>query len=260
MKKAIFRLAALASVVVLSNPVYPAKAQTACPTNYRTTNVPLTTDRLRYAAPILGIGVGKTGIQFSRDVGRAFQEYVEKTFGYGWEENTTPKNSTIRANRTNGARTQVIPDMIGDIIVEQWYGTVRYADSAFFEMKAVKGKIYLSSSQYQIFGLIDVAENSDARLDGWVVPIYFTTTGNTSIYEDVALQASQRGIAIFQLIVCEEPESLRSGWWLQRSETFPINAEANYVEGFNADGFRALHPPQQEPVYPPNDPDPAEVN
>lgn len=259
MKKTVSKLVGLGSVVILAGTISPAHAQTACPTNWRTTNQRLTTDRLRYAAPILGIGEGKTGIQFSRAVGRSFQEYVTDTFS-GWSENTTPVDSTLRREFTNGYRTKVIPDMMGYLVAQGPYGTVAYEKSSFFEMKAVKGKIYLSSSQYQIYGLIDVADNSPASADRWTVPIYFITTGNTAIYEDVALQASQRNVAIFQSIVCEDPDALRASWWLQRSETFPINAQAYNVGGFNADGLRTIHPPKRSPVYPSGDPDPAEVN
>jgi len=179
----------LGIATVLGGLAPAVRAQPVCPTNYRTTNVPLTTDRLRYAAPILGVGVGKTGVQFSRDVGRSFQEYVQFNYPPQHYENTKPYASGVRADNTAGYRNgpiiNVIPDIVRSAVIHTLYGDLYYPESVFYEMKAVKGTLYLSSSQWQIDGLIDIAAVSPGTKDGWNMPIYFVTTGNTTINSSV---------------------------------------------------------------------------
>ena len=81
-------------------------------------------------------------------------------------------------------------------------GAIRttYPNSTFVEVKAVEGTLNLSHSNHQIRGLIDLAANSAAGKSGSVRPsVFFVTTSNTYVEDDVVREASKRNVNIFQI-------------------------------------------------------------
>ena len=70
----------------------------------------------------------------------------------------------------------------------------------FYEVKAVNGTLVLSTSKYQILGLLDVATTFPTVPAGQHAPplVMFTTTSNTAISQGVVTQANTWGVAVWQ--------------------------------------------------------------
>jgi hypothetical protein len=162
----------------------------------------LSTTRLRYIAAQNGIGVGQSGIQQSRSIGLAFENWVLTTMGQlpRW---TTPILSLRREKNTGGLPKSVIPESVQDL--GWWWVLVSRPDfekSSFFEVKAVTGALTLGTSNWQILGLIDVASQSPAGIStqpGVARPVVvFTTTSNTTISPSVGAEATALGVGVWQ--------------------------------------------------------------
>ena len=126
-------------------------------------------------------------------------------------QNTTPIDSPQRKAKTGGLPAAVIPDYWTDlkVAVQDSPMVVDIPRSFFGEVKAVAGNLTPSYSQYQILGLLDVAQRSPAgssTLPKHPPPeLVFTTTGNTNISALTLGQANLWGVAIWQQIVYEVP-------------------------------------------------------
>jgi hypothetical protein len=228
--------------------------------------VPLTTVQLRAIARSQGIGAGLSGVQFNRAVGRAFQEFALRAFGF--TENFTLFPSPARAAATGGLPASVIPDSVQPVTALKWWfifpQVTVYPNSGFIEVKAVAGVINLSYSNHQIRGLIDVAARSPAgQAQGppaVLGRLIFITTGDTIIGPDVLAEATRRGVAVWQSIALVQPGS-SGGSTISFSPLIPLNP--------------AVYGPKGVPVPipgppggtlgpansggPPNNPDPTEV-
>lgn len=233
--------------------------------------VPLTTTRLRAIATAQGIGAGLTGVQFNRAVGVAFESFVLSSLGF-IPRNTASFFSPARAAATGGLPASVIPEFVRAVTKVTWswgiWPTVTtYANSSFFEVKAVSGTLTLSSSRHQIRGLIDVASRSlagQAVGPHHPVPIVtFITTGDTVIGADVLADATSRGVAIWQATVFEIDNIGSSNPTLEVGPYLPLNPQV-YAPGVPVPSFQTLTngtltSPLLFPLPVPNDPDPTEV-
>jgi len=83
-------------------------------------------------------------------------------------------------------------------------GATDFAESTFFEVKAVNGTLTPSSNQSQILGLLNVAAISLAGMSAQKYPspaLVFTTTSNTTISPAVSAQGTTSNVGIWQQIV-----------------------------------------------------------
>jgi hypothetical protein len=169
---------------------------------------PFTTLDLRAVAAAQNIGQGMTGVQFNRAVGLAFEDWVLTTMGQ-LPRNTTPLISAARQLKNasrGGLPKSVIPEYVDSLsLVVNFKPVGTWPWSQFFEVKAVTGALTLSTSQWQILGLIDVAAKSPVTTatNTYAPPpeLMFTTTANTTIAQSVIDYASSRGVAIWQRMV-----------------------------------------------------------
>jgi hypothetical protein len=171
----------------------------------------LFTQRLRAIAAANGIGAGQTGIQLSRTIGLAFENWVlTALWGPQYQRWTTPILSPRRKQKTGGLPASVIPENVTPLALVDMdeMTAVPFPDSQFWEVKAVTGNLTLSTSRYQILGLIDVATLSPAGMSTMQPhpppAVVFVTTGNTIVGPDVLLTATQLGVAIWQGFVWED--------------------------------------------------------
>lgn len=150
-----------------------------------------------------------TGVQFNRDVGKAFESIGLASQGFS-SENTKPFKSMERLENT-GTSSTVIPDGVRDVTenITQLFPpgikSITYQKSSFFEVKAVNGIIRLSSSNYQIQGELDAVKNSAAGMEGRGT-MTFVTTANTFIGNDVVGYARRNKIQLYQVFAFRETD------------------------------------------------------
>jgi hypothetical protein len=102
--------------------------------------------------------------------------------------------SKERQNNTGGLPASVIPELVGD--------QPMFPQSIFYEVKAVTGNLTLGTSNWQILGLLDVA-NTFPTMDAGPHPppvVYFITTSNTIVSPAVMAQgtAPMWNVAVWQ--------------------------------------------------------------
>jgi hypothetical protein len=231
-----------------------------------------TTTRLRQVAAANNIGVGLTGIQQSREIGLWFQTWVLYTINLpeNMELILSPRRQA--ANMKNGGLpASVIPDPVQPLYLtgaEDAMGAVTFPESQFLEVKAVTGNMTLSTSRYQILGLVDVASRSSAGTS--TVPMHpppqliFLTTGNTTIGDDVKAQATALGVALWQAPVFEDLNTNPNNPMLYLNAFEPLNAQvyapAVPVVSQVAWPVSPLTAPPTQLTVVPGDPDPPEVD
>jgi hypothetical protein len=193
--------------------------------------VGLTTTMLRQIAANNNIGAGKTGIQQSRDVGLAFERWCL------WAMNllprwTVPIYSMQREMKTGGLPKSVIPEQVKELSWLYILGSQPdQPQSIFVEVKAVNGALTLSTSQYQVLGLLNVAQISPAGLSKQrpALPVVvFTTTSNTTISAaNVNPQASAWGVGVWQQIVSYDANSDPNNpdLYIQTTDMIVVNPE-----------------------------------
>jgi hypothetical protein len=148
----------------------------------------------------------QSGIALNRTCGLAFERWVLTTMGQG-DRWTKPIPSPERkAANNNGLPASVIPEFVGPL--SQWWvmpaGATDFAESTFFEVKAVNGTLTPNSNQSQILALLNVAQISQAGVSVQLVPspaLVFTTTSNTTLSSAVGAQATARNVGVWQQIV-----------------------------------------------------------
>jgi hypothetical protein len=177
-------------------------------------------------------------------------------------------SSVCRAAR--GLPASVIPEFVAPL--KLWVsgeGTTTFPNSMFYEVKAVTGALTLSTSQYQILGLIDVASRSPAGVSTIAKhpppALIFTTTGNTTISPSVVQRATQVGVAIWQQIVCYDANTpqnnpdlyIELAQAMNENDVYPTAlALPNLITGLPS----TLTSPRTPPMPVPGDPDPPEVD
>jgi len=230
--------------------------------------VPLDTIQLRAIARSAGIGAGLTGIQFNRAVGRAFQDFAIQSFGQ--VENFMLFPSPDRAAATGGLPASVMPDVVRPVMKYEYkWGFIPWItplpNSSFWEVKAVRGTLSLSSSNYQMLGMVDAAARSPAGVATGPhrpLPVLsFITTADTVISPGVLAEATKRGVIVYQSIAYVIPGG-PTGSQIGFGPFLPLNPEvyggrALVGPGPGA-GARPFGPGGGLPANP-LDPDPAEV-
>jgi hypothetical protein len=161
---------------------------------------PLDTATLRQIAARNNIGVGLTGIQQSQKIGVAFEAWVLTTLGVipkppGPGKNTTSFMSMARAMENmnkGGLPASVIPEFVGN--------QTQFPKSVLYEVKAVTGALTPGTSNWQILGLLDVANvNTKATAPVGSHPaVFFITTGNTTVSTGVVTDAIMWNVAVWQ--------------------------------------------------------------
>jgi hypothetical protein len=233
----------------------------------------LTTTKLRAIAAFLGIGAGQTGVQQSRSIGIAFEDWVLVTLGQKANRWTTLIPSPARQNKNmanGGLPGSVIPEYVSALtLFSTSTGMSVFPLSEFWEVKAVTGALLLSSSRWQILGFLDVARMSAAgqSTDPKHPPpvVVFTTTSNTTIDPTVLTQATQWGVAVWQELVfydATDPNDQNPDLWL--GPLGPLNQDVYPPGGVPVPSVlkwtpSKLNSPTTPPIVVPNDPDPPEV-
>ena len=175
---------------------------------------PLTTTRLREVARKRGIE--GTGITFNRRVGAAFEHIAivsqdNSVMKPIIEQQTffSPERARRTAHLKRGPVPRVRPDGVRSVIVNEfqfWWppiNTTIYPNSSFFEVKAVRGILRLSSNRHQIRGILDVARRSQAgRVDK--ATVVFVTTADAIIGKDIKDRANLLGISLYQVVAGEK--------------------------------------------------------
>jgi hypothetical protein len=87
----------------------------------------------------------------------------------------------------------VIPEFVDD-------QPGQFYNSVFFEVKAVAGSLTLDYSQYQILGLLDVANITTTKPppSGEHPVVYFITTGNTKVPQETIDRGLMWGVEVWQ--------------------------------------------------------------
>ncbi len=235
--------------------------------------VPLTTARLRQIAAAQGIGAGLTGIQLNRAYGLAFENWVLTMMNQlpRWTK-PIPSPARQQKNMANGGLPgSVIPEQVTTVALVNFVTSQAsvYPVSGFWEVKAVTGTITLSTSRWQILGLIDVAAISSAAIatDPHAPPpeVVFTITGSTTIGADVVATATQRGVAIWVQAVFEDvtiPNDPNPDLYIgprgALNESVYNGAIVGVVDGTGVGS--KLTSPKTPPMPVQNDPDPPEVD
>jgi hypothetical protein len=238
----------------------------------------LTTTKLRSIA----IGnnsngcANQTGIQQNRTIGVAFEAWVLKTMGQlpRWNKLL---DSPERQKKTGGLPGSVIPEFVGDqtgtliSVPSMSVSTVYFPKSVFFEVKAVTGALTKGTSNWQILGLLDVAQIANLKGPSQMHPpaaVFFTTTGNTTIAASLVADATTRSVAVWQQKVLFDANSTTPNdpaLSLGDEECLNPGLYAGWNFSWIAPGPFPSHPltwatPQdQASVVVPGDPDPAEV-
>jgi hypothetical protein len=230
--------------------------------------VPLTTYRLRAIAAAQGVGAGLTGIQLNRAYGIVFETWVLWMIDPQRPHWTTPISSPQRQQKTGGLPGSVIPEWVTDLTLIS-VGAVTFPSSEFWEVKAVNGLLMLSTSRWQILGLIDVATLSPAGqspLPKHPPPVVvFTILGNTTLDPGMLAESTNQGVAIWAQVVFEDPVILNDpDPDLYIGPLGPMNPNV-YTTGVPlgspATGKHAkLLAPTLPPMPVPGDPDPPEVD
>ncbi|WKN44222.1 RHS repeat protein [Tunicatimonas pelagia] len=158
---------------------------------------PLTKKRLRELGGNIGIPTGD--MPFELELGYTFEGHARHTLNLGPEGG----NIDTPERLARGGRPQTRPDALRGV-AEFGSGTKYYHSSSIFEMKAYKktNNITLSTSEYQVLGLLEIAENSPAGQDDKAVLTFITPFG-VSIGQDVIDEASGRGVALYQIVAFE---------------------------------------------------------
>jgi hypothetical protein len=150
---------------------------------------PLTTTMLRQIAAQNNIGAGQTGITQSRTIGVAFEGWVLTTIGVYPKPPKPGRNNMLfmsmaRMTANNGLPASVIPEFVGD--------QTMFPKSVLYEVKAVTGALTLGTSNWQVLGLLDVANNLNTVDAGPHLPpaVFFITTGNTTVSTGVVTKAT----------------------------------------------------------------------
>jgi hypothetical protein len=141
----------------------------------------------------------QTGVTQSRTIGLAFERWVLTTYGVipkppGPGRNTMSFMSMERMTANAGLPASVIPEFVGD--------QTQFPQSVRYEVKAVTGALTPGTSNWQILGLLDVA-NTRNTVDAGTHPapaVFFITTGNTTVSTSVLTKAQATGwsVAIWQ--------------------------------------------------------------
>ena len=146
-------------------------------------------------------------------VGRAFQNFALATIRPG---TPIPENSRLfpsqkREDKTDGEIKNVQPDGVLPLVFVNFPAgpTETYANSVFYEVKALKGDLLPPSYQkYQILGFIDALGNSPAKTAGRTPAIIFITSADIrEISFATITEALFNGVAVWHAIGCEIPGS-----------------------------------------------------
>ena len=160
-------------------------------------STPLSTDKLRSMAIQKGWNENVSPQKFNWIVGKAFENTAIQALGLQLNANTKPFYSSERNNFTNGNVSYVVPDAVGRVFSSSGGD---YPNSYFAEVKAISRNITLGTSNQQIRGLIDAAANSPAGRAQQNPSVFFITTANTIIGNDVVNAAQASGVQIWQII------------------------------------------------------------
>jgi hypothetical protein len=149
--------------------------------------------------------MSQSGVTLNRTCGVAFETWVLKTMGWlpRWQKLI---DSPARQAKTGGLPGSVIPEQVLDQPAFSPAGWVKFPQSEFVEVKAVNGSLTLGTSQWQILGLLNVAQIASPPDAGMHAPpaVFFITTSNTTISttpQQVKDQATMWNVAVWQQIV-----------------------------------------------------------
>lgn len=191
--------------LVLAVPCTPAAAASEY--------VPLTNERLRQVARAEGVdrdpsGKPYEGRELNRRIGYAFQDFVLRTIGLHENHRSFPSQRRAQATRELARPAKSVePDAVRDVMEyvdiagPQW---IPHPNASFFEVKATRSPLRLSSANHQILGLLDALSfvpfesATGARRSLTVV-----TTVDTIINSDVTIEAARLGIALWQIVAYE---------------------------------------------------------
>jgi hypothetical protein len=145
----------------------------------------------------------QSGITLNRTCGVALETWVLKTMGTLPRWTTAIDSQARKAQNANkgGLPASVIPEQVLD--QSSFMTWVEFPLSLFVEVKAVNGTLTLGTSQWQILGLLNVAQIAPAPDAGMHAPpaVFFITTSNTTISttpQQVVDQATAWGVAVWQ--------------------------------------------------------------
>lgn len=130
-----------------------------------------------------------------------------------------------------------MPDGVLPLVVTRIGGGGTYADSVFYEAKAVRSTFLPPSySKYQILGFIDALKNSDAKVAGEIPAIIFMTTSDISrISLKTRFAATRDGVGVWHAIACRVIVPPVGANNLQLGEAIVTNPEV-YVLGLTIPG------------------------
>ncbi len=104
-------------------------------------------------------------------------------------------------NSKGGLPASVIPEFVGD--------QPMFPQSIFYEVKAVTGNLTPGTSNWQILGLLDVANTQITKPAGPHPPpaVFFITTGNTTVSSGVVNYGNMWNVAVWRQDVLYDANS-----------------------------------------------------
>ena len=202
MTHAIVRLAA--AVLLLGVATRTAAAVDPAP-------VPLTTARLYQLALATGIGANAPEWERRRRMGESFEDFALAVLQV--PHNTRRYLSRLRADATRRLARQaaaVVTDGVRDLS-EIGDGLISppvqiHPQASWYEVKAIRGNLRLSSGNHQIAGLIDALASVPFGMSMGARPtLTFVTTIDTRIGDEVTALATNLGVAVWQIMAYEVP-------------------------------------------------------
>jgi hypothetical protein len=189
--------------------------------------LPLTRARLRELARSKGIGVSGAPVTCNWEVGKAFQRTALRSLDI-------PENFLPYATPKRVAHKSVIPDgvlvagrinLLGGVSFRADGAFVEVIDSEFVdfcEAKALSNPITLSTGRGQIQGFIEALARMRPR-SGLLGPpsprpaLLLVTTSDTTLSEQVELEAGRRGIAVYLAVAREAGGLISVGPFIQKT-------------------------------------------
>ena len=195
-----------------------AQAQTCANAN----QTPLTKVRLEAIANSLNINPNLVELKF--------EDFTRNTIipGLPIARNGTKFFSQARLTKAGIANVQ--PDGVLPLVVVTPVGIASFANSVFYESKAVRPTYFPPSYQdYQILGFLDALQNSPAGRGSGVPAVVFMTTSDVkAISRKTRLEASSRRVAILHTIACEIPNTPATANNLQLGSATVENPEVYF--------------------------------
>lgn len=190
--------------------------------------LPLTRARLRELARNNGIGVSGAPVTCNWEVGKAFQRTALRSLDIreNYRPFATPKREAHKSVIPDGVLVAGRINLMGGVSFRADGAFVEVIDSDFVdfcEAKALSNPITLSTGRGQLQGFIEALARMRPRSGLLLGPhsprpaLLLVTTSDTTLSQQVELEAARQGIAVYQAVAREAGGLITVGPFVQRT-------------------------------------------